>query len=303
MQSLRQYKQLRQAVQRQLERDTVKAKALSAYTQQYGLEKREEAQVLGGQPLEKVETPGRDEEANDDEEALDAIAEDEMEDSYPQADNQNELNRIHTSRSHHADLTKNQSEDADLSRIPTHRTHYSERTALGYSMTGINARLRATNESENGHVFVVEWEGPHDPLKPHNWSTGKRMWATIVVSLVAVAGTAASSIDAAVLPQYSEYFHVSEVAGSLATAMYLIGFAVGSQFAGPFSETFGRNIIYIVTMFIYMLFLLGCALAPNFGGHITLRFFAGLFGSTPLTVAGGTIADLWNPLEKTFGFP
>ncbi|KAH0366517.1 MFS general substrate transporter, partial [Aureobasidium melanogenum] len=39
------------------------------------------------------------------------------------------------------------------------------------------------------------------------------------------------------------------------------------------------------------------------GGHITLRFFAGLFGSTPLTVAGGTIADLWNPLEKTFGFP
>ncbi|KAG9621020.1 hypothetical protein KCU64_g21515, partial [Aureobasidium melanogenum] len=57
MQSLRQYKQLRQAVQRQLERDTVKAKALSAYTQQHGLEKREEAQIFGGQPLEEVETP------------------------------------------------------------------------------------------------------------------------------------------------------------------------------------------------------------------------------------------------------
>lgn len=61
--------------------------------------------------------------------------------------------------------------------------------------------------------------------------------------------------------------------------------------------------IYIVTMVIYMLFLLGCALAPTFGGHITMRFLAGFFGSTPLTVAGGTIADLWNPLEKTFGFP
>lgn len=52
-----------------------------------------------------------------------------------------------------------------------------------------------------------------------------------------------------------------------------------------------------------MCFLLGCALAPNFGAHITFRFLAGLFGSTPLTVAGGTIADLWNPLEKTYGFP
>ncbi|CAD0113425.1 unnamed protein product [Aureobasidium uvarum] len=303
MQSLRQYKQLRQAVQRQLSRDTDKAKALSAYTQQHGLDSREEAQIFGGESLEKAETPSRDEEANDDQEALDAIVEDEMEDSYPQTDNQNELNRIHTSRSHHATLARTKSENADLSRIPTHRTHYSERTALGYSMTGINARLRATNESENGHVFVVEWEGSHDPLKPQNWSTTKRMWATVVVSLVALAGTAASSIDAAVLPQYADYFHVSEVAGSLATAMYLIGFAVGSQFAGPFSETFGRNIIYIVTMCIYMLFLLGCALAPNFGGHIVLRFFAGLFGSTPLTVAGGTIADLWNPLEKTFSFP
>ncbi|GAB7348615.1 hypothetical protein MBLNU459_g6992t1 [Dothideomycetes sp. NU459] len=125
----------------------------------------------------------------------------------------------------------------------------------------------------------------------------------MVVALVAAAGTAASSIDAAVLPQYSEYWHVSEVAGTLATALYLIGFAVGSQFAGPFSETLGRNIIYIVTMFIYMLFLMACALAPTFGGHITLRFLAGFFGSTPLTVGGGTIADLWNPLEKTFGFP
>lgn len=208
MQSFRQHKQLRQAVQKQLERDTEKAKALSAYTQQHGLEKHEEAQILAGHPLEKIETPTRDEEAYDDQEQLDAIVEDEMEDSYPQGEDQNEIIRTQTTRSHN---------NADLARIPTHRTHYSERTALGYSMTGINARLRATNESETGHVFVVEWEGPHDPLKPHNWSTAKRMWATVVVSLVAISGTAASSIDAAVLPQYSEYFHISEVAGSLAT--------------------------------------------------------------------------------------
>ncbi|KEQ73915.1 hypothetical protein M436DRAFT_13523, partial [Aureobasidium namibiae CBS 147.97] len=113
MQSLRQYKQLRQAVQRQLERDTDKAKALSAYTQQHGLDKHEENQIFGGQPLEQIETPSRDEEANGDQEALDAIVEDELEDSYPQVDNQNELNRIHTSRSHHADLARTKSENAD----------------------------------------------------------------------------------------------------------------------------------------------------------------------------------------------
>jgi len=211
-------------------------------------------------------------------------------------------------------------EDTQLNTLETTRTRYSERTALGYSLTGVDARARATNETEAGHVFVVGWEGDHDPQMPQNWSFSRRILATVVVGLIAIAGTAASSIDAAVLPQYSAYWGVSEVAGTLATAMYLFGFAIGSQFAGPFSETLGRNIVYIVTMLVYMLFLMGCGLAPTYGGHITLRFLAGIFASSPLTVAGGelvepsvmfvqhadnysgTIADLWNALEKTYAF-
>lgn len=45
------------------------------------------------------------------------------------------------------------------------------------------------------------------------------------------------------------------------------------------------------------------ALAPNIGALITFRFLAGVFGCPPLTCAGGTIADLWNPLEKSIYFP
>lgn len=296
MLSYLQYRRIGQAVERQIERDQEKAKALSSYTQQLGLPTRTPRGAVGQRqeteqprnsqasqesPLEKLETP-EDHGLPPEPEATETPPlEEEIEDSYPVEDNANNI----------------------MVRIPTHRTHFSERTALGYSLTGVDARMRQTNESEVGHVFVVEWEGPEDPLKPHNWSHGSRIWATLVVSFIAFAGTAASSIDAAVLPQYAAYFGVSEVAGSLATAMYLLGFAVGSQFAGPFSETLGRNLIYIVTIAIYMCFLIGCGAAPNFGGHITFRFLAGLFASTPLTVAGGTIADLWNPLEKTYAFP
>jgi len=182
-----------------------------------------------------------------------------------------------------------------MNRLSTQQTRYSARTALGYSITGVDARARATNETEAGHVFVVGWEGEDDPLKPSNWPRSKRITATIVVSFIAIAGTAASSIDAAVLPQYSAYWHVSEVAGTLATAMYLFGFSIGAQFVGPFSEALGRNIVYIATMVIYMLFLMACGLAPSYGAHITLRFFAGIFASSPLTVAGGT----WNLAHLT----
>lgn len=83
----------------------------------------------------------------------------------------------------------------------------------------------------------------------------------------------------------------------------MIGFGVGSLLSGPFSETFGRNAIYLVTMLLFLIFIMAAALAPNLHGHLIFRFFAGFFGSTPLTCAGGTVADLWDPLQKTWTFP
>lgn len=44
-------------------------------------------------------------------------------------------------------------------------------------------------------------------------------------------------------------------------------------------------------------------LAPNLQSHLVFRFIAGVFASTPLTCAGGTVADLWNPVEKAYAFP
>lgn len=87
------------------------------------------------------------------------------------------------------------------------------------------------------------------------------------------------------------------------SALFLIGFAFGSLFSGPFSETFGRNAIYLSTMLLYLIFIMAAALAPNLHGHLIFRFIAGFFGSTPLSCAGGTVADLWNPAQKAYAFP
>lgn len=44
-------------------------------------------------------------------------------------------------------------------------------------------------------------------------------------------------------------------------------------------------------------------LAPNIGAQLAFRFLAGFFGSTPLTCAGGSISDLWSPMERVYAFP
>jgi len=42
-------------------------------------------------------------------------------------------------------------------------------------------------------------------------------------------------------------------------------------------------------------FNVGATVSNSIGALITLRFFAGAFGSSPLVVAGGVIADMFEP--------
>lgn len=78
---------------------------------------------------------------------------------------------------------------------------------------------------------------------------------------------------------------------------------MGSLFCGPFSETFGRNIVYFATLILVIVFILAKALAPNYGAALAFRFISALFAAAPMTVAGGTVGDIWEPMQIPFGLP
>lgn len=180
----------------------------------------------------------------------------------------------------------------------------SDGASLGPTLTGVDVRDRTTNDGgdKDAKVFVVGYRGDNDSMNPHNWSFRVRLVATFQVACIGAIVGIASSIDSSALKGAAEEFGVSEVVESLSTGLYLAGFGVGGLFAGPISETLGRNPVYIATMTLFMIFVMASALAPNIGAQLTFRFFAGFFGSTPLTCAGGSIADMWDPLERVFAF-
>ncbi|KAI9879166.1 MAG: hypothetical protein M1830_009365 [Pleopsidium flavum] len=191
-----------------------------------------------------------------------------------------------------------------LNRADTIKTQHSIGTNLGTALTGINVRDRTTREGGGkGRVFVVGYEGECDSMNPHNWSFTTRWAATFNIACIGAVVGFASSIDSAALVQAAADFGVSEVTESLATGLFLIGFGSGALFAGPISETIGRNPVYIATLSLYMIFIMASALAPNIGAQLAFRFLAGFFGSTPLTCAGGSISDLWSPMERVYAFP
>lgn len=174
---------------------------------------------------------------------------------------------------------------------------------MGRLMTGIKVRTRNANDGGEGKVFIVGFEGPDDPLNPHNWSYLTRWRATINIVFIGCIVGFASSVDSGALEQAAREFGVSEVVESLATGLFLIGFGFGALTAGPLSEEFGRNPIYIGTMALYCVFIMASALAPNIGAQLAFRFIAGWFGATPLSCAGGSVSDLWDSTERVFVFP
>ncbi|KAL1968914.1 hypothetical protein VTN77DRAFT_1275 [Rasamsonia byssochlamydoides] len=210
-----------------------------------------------------------------------------------------------SSTSPEEDLERGETPEVTGADLDTMTTHDTTGTTLGLVLTGIEVRDRTTKEGGPtlGKVFVVSYEGDKDPMDPYNWSFARRAVATFVLSLIGGVVGWASAIDSAAIPKISEAFGVSDVAASLSTGIFLIGFGVGALISGPFSETVGRNPIYIATLVFYMLFLMGAGLAQHFGTLLVCRFFAGMFGATPLVCAGGSLSDLWTPAERVYAFP
>lgn len=178
-------------------------------------------------------------------------------------------------------------------------------TRLDVSLAGVHVRNRTTKEGgdRDKQVFVVGFEGDDDLANPKNWSKTRRVKTTCLVAAIGITVGIASAIDAEALRPAASEFGVAPVAESLATGIFLIGFGFGALFAGPVSEMGGRLAVYIVTLSLFGIWIMASALSPNFGAQCAFRFLAGFFGSTPLTCAGGSIADMWDGMERTLTFP
>jgi multidrug resistance protein len=66
----------------------------------------------------------------------------------------------------------------------------------------------------------------------------------------------------------------------------------------PLSEMVGRKPVYVATLLVAVIFEIPCAVAPNIGTLIVCRALDGLAFSAPMTLVGGTLADLWKNEER-----
>ncbi|PNP46058.1 hypothetical protein TGAM01_v200351 [Trichoderma gamsii] len=140
---------------------------------------------------------------------------------------------------------------------------------------------------------TVWWDGDNDPDNPYNWPRWRKVLNCVLISCLAFITPLASSMFAPGVPDLMmEFRSTSEELAAFCVSVYVLGFAAGPMFFAPLSEIYGRSIIYNITNVGFIVFVIACAKAPSLNALIVFRFFCGIFGSVPITIGGGSIADM-----------
>ncbi|KAJ9214951.1 hypothetical protein DTO166G4_3543 [Paecilomyces variotii] len=168
---------------------------------------------------------------------------------------------------------------------------------------GIVSPLHTTHSDAQQVSPTDDWTGPDDPDCPYNWPMWKRIYMTSIPAFLCINVSFASSVYTPGASNISEKFGVSHTVSLLGLSLFLWGLGLGAIIAAPVSEYYGRRIVYLTTVPIFGLFILGSGLAQNFATLAVCRFFGGFFGSAVVSVGGGTNADLWQPTMAGFIFP
>ncbi|KAK9895337.1 putative mfs-multidrug-resistance transporter [Cystobasidium minutum MCA 4210] len=149
------------------------------------------------------------------------------------------------------------------------------------------------------HPYIVSWLA-NDPENPrafglrHKWAITAVNAATTLAVALASSAYAGAALDITI-----SFRERSEEVVILGISLFVLGFAAGPLVWGPLSEVYGRRWILIGTYFMFTLWNAVAAASPNIGSYIVFRCLAGIFGSSPLANAGGTISDIFD--AKTRG--
>lgn len=141
--------------------------------------------------------------------------------------------------------------------------------------------------------YIVAYDGPDDPMHPHNWSLWKKIRLCAIVALSAFVVSLGSAMFAEGSADVERIFHVGPTVATLGTSLFVFGFASGPIVWGPVSELYGRRMVQLISSVGYICFSFAVATAKDLQTVMLCRFFAGFLGASPLVVSPAIIADLF----------
>ncbi|KAJ5512441.1 Major facilitator superfamily domain general substrate transporter [Penicillium fimorum] len=170
---------------------------------------------------------------------------------------------------------------------------YITETRTGEIIKPVKSNATGKIEDWKMVTFTID-----DPENPKNWSKAYKWYCTMVVAFTCFVVAFCSSVITADIEGPIEEFGIGREVSLLVVTVFVIGFGVGPMVFAPMSEIFGRRPVYCLTLALAVIFVIPCAVSKNIGTLIVCRLIDGIAFSAPMTLVGGTLADLWRAEER-----
>lgn len=192
-----------------------------------------------------------------------------------------------------------QREDVDLERHPTALSRIQTQRSQHSATVGASLKSRQSRKPlpafgagkpyppplPDREEYVVEFEGPDDPLHAQNWPMKKKLLTGAMLGFTTLTAAFGSSIFSAATRVVAQQYGVGVTVGVLGTSFYVLGFATGPILWAPLSELKGRRLPLVIASLGFSIFNIAVATGKDLQTILICRFFAGFFGACPLTVS------------------
>lgn len=116
---------------------------------------------------------------------------------------------------------------------------------------------------------------------------------TVLLAGLTAMGPLATDIFVASLPQIGQAFGASTASAQLTITCYLVGFAAGQIFYGPFSDKFGRRPVMLAGFALYLTATAICVFATTIETLIAARIVQALGAAGPIILTRAIVRDLY----------
>jgi MFS family permease len=148
----------------------------------------------------------------------------------------------------------------------------------------------------------VTWDGEDDPANPKNWSSARKWFITILVSLGGLVCLMSSTMLAPALESIADDLNVSQAKANMALSIFVLAFAFGPIVLAPLAEVFGRRRVWLVCSLWYALWNMACGFAHGNGLLLAGRLLAGLGSSVEYATSQPVLGDCWRPEQRGQSF-
>ncbi|KAI1473923.1 MFS general substrate transporter [Daldinia eschscholtzii] len=194
--------------------------------------------------------------------------------------------------------TKETIRDPNLDLNLPYRTLSGDANLSEYTTETPTGAIPGPVEPDGERRYKLVTFTPGDPENPKNWSKAYKWYCTMVVAATCFVVAFSSSVVTPDIVGVADEFGVSEEVALLSITLFVVGFGVGPMIFAPLSEIYGRRIIYGTTLLVAVVFIIPGAVAKNIATLLVARAIDGIAFSAPMTLVGGTLADLWRSEER-----